>query len=101
MLDEASSAGRLVVFDGNFRPAGWASVAEARASFAAILDKLTIALPTFDDEQALWGDASPEATAARMDGSAGPTGGIVDEPSISSVVTRNWLSPVRCTRASS
>src|SRR5215831_18538361 len=53
----ARKNGARVVFDGNFRP---------RAVFAEALKRVDIALPTFEDEALLWGDASPEATVERL-----------------------------------
>jgi len=64
-LTTARRAGRLVVFDSNYRPAGWSGAAEARAAIAPFLDVLGMALPTFEDEQTLWGDRSPADTLAR------------------------------------
>lgn len=64
-LVAARSAGRLVAFDSNYRPTGWADAAAARAAIAPFLDTLTLALPTFEDEQALWGDATMADTLSR------------------------------------
>ena len=64
-LMAASRAGRRIAFDSNYRPAGWADAAAARAAIAPFLDTLTLALPTFEDEQALWGDATMAETLAR------------------------------------
>jgi 2-dehydro-3-deoxygluconokinase len=64
-LAAARGAGRLVVFDSNYRPAGWTDAAAARAAIAPFLDIVGLALPTFEDEQALWGDATPADTLAR------------------------------------
>jgi 2-dehydro-3-deoxygluconokinase len=68
LLAAARGRGAQVAFDGNFRPRGWPEPAAARRWFEATLRHATIALPTFDDEQALFGDADPEATAARLAG---------------------------------
>ena len=57
--------GGEVVFDGNYRPRGWPDPVAARAAFAAIAPLCTIALPTFEDEVALYGDADPLDSAAR------------------------------------
>jgi 2-dehydro-3-deoxygluconokinase len=66
-LVDARANGGLVVMDSNFRPRGWAGdVARARATFERFWCLADVALPTFDDEQALWGDASPQATLARL-----------------------------------
>ncbi|MFG1347491.1 sugar kinase [Xanthobacter autotrophicus DSM 431] len=55
------------VFDGNFRPRGWGGdLNRARTVFAEALKRSSMALPTFEDEVALWGDASPAATIARI-----------------------------------
>jgi len=58
-LAAARRNGRLVVFDSNYRPAGWSDASAARAAITPFLDVLGMALPTFEDEQALWGDAVP------------------------------------------
>jgi 2-dehydro-3-deoxygluconokinase len=68
LLAQARGHGAQVAFDGNFRPRGWPDPAVARHWFATVLRHATIALPTFDDEQTLFGDATPEATVARLGG---------------------------------
>ncbi len=65
VLAGARAAGRLVVFDSNYRPAGWPDRAAAQAAIAPFLDVIGMALPTFEDEQALWGDKVPRETLAR------------------------------------
>lgn len=62
----ARSAGSLIAFDPNYRPRLWQNRDEAQATIARALEVTDIALPTFPDEQALYGDASPEATAERL-----------------------------------
>lgn len=57
--------GGLVAFDPNYRPRGWPDSRTARDAIAAFAPTVTIVLPTLDDELALWGDATPEAVAAR------------------------------------
>ncbi|MDQ0471104.1 sugar kinase [Labrys wisconsinensis] len=65
----ARAAGARIAFDGNFRPRNWkGDLARARAVFARFLVHVDLALPTFDDEQALWGDADPAATLDRLAG---------------------------------
>jgi 2-dehydro-3-deoxygluconokinase len=64
-LVAARAADKQVVFDSNYRPAGWTDAAAARAAIAPFLDLVGLALPTFEDEQALWGDATPADTIAR------------------------------------
>jgi 2-dehydro-3-deoxygluconokinase len=66
-LELARKQGVIVAFDGNFRPRGWkGDVARTRTVFAEALKRVDIALPTFEDEAVLWGDANPEATVARL-----------------------------------
>ncbi len=63
----ARKSGAKVAFDGNFRPRGWnGDPARTRTVFAEALKRADIALPTFEDEALLWGDASPEATVERL-----------------------------------
>lgn len=67
----ARRAGSLVAFDPNYRPRLWASQDAARAAIDSALAVADIVLPTFPDEQALYGDAEPAATAKRIE-KAGP-----------------------------
>jgi 2-dehydro-3-deoxygluconokinase len=66
-LKKARAAGALVAFDPNYRARLWKSEATARETFSEALALTDIALPTFPDEQALYGDASMEATAKRIE----------------------------------
>ncbi|MCB1348096.1 MAG: sugar kinase [Maritimibacter sp.] len=65
-LDKARRAGARVSFDPNIRPRLWASTEASRAAVTTMLARTDIALPSFDDEAALWGDASPAATITRL-----------------------------------
>lgn len=65
-LDKARKAGARVSFDPNIRPRLWASTGDSRAAVTTMLARTDIALPSFDDEAALWGDASPAATITRL-----------------------------------
>ena len=64
-LAAARSLGRLVAFDTNYRPALWPEPTAARAVFADFLPVISLALPTFEDEQAVCGDSDAETTARR------------------------------------
>lgn len=64
-LAAARAGGRQIVFDSNYRPAGWPDRAAAQAAIAPLLRLVTLVLPTFEDEQALWGDRTPVETLAR------------------------------------
>ena len=66
-LELARGNGAKIAFDGNFRPHGWrGDLTRTRTVFAEALKRVDIALPTFDDEAMLWGDANPEATVERL-----------------------------------
>jgi 2-dehydro-3-deoxygluconokinase len=62
----ARDAGSLVAFDPNYRPRLWPGREEAQAAILDALAVTDIALPTFPDEQMLFGDATPQATAQRL-----------------------------------
>jgi 2-dehydro-3-deoxygluconokinase len=66
VLDAARASGALVAFDPNIRPRLWSSREETRHTVRQMLDRTDIALPSFDDEAALWGDTSPLDTVERL-----------------------------------
>ncbi|WP_309085868.1 sugar kinase [Chelativorans sp.] len=66
VLRQARSAGCRIAFDPNYRPRLWPSQDAARAAMDEGLAGADIALPTFPDEAALYGDADARATARRM-----------------------------------
>lgn len=55
-LAEYRANGGRVAFDSNYRPRLWGSVEEARTAVADFMAVTDMALLTFEDEQALWGD---------------------------------------------
>ncbi|MEE9346831.1 MAG: sugar kinase [Robiginitomaculum sp.] len=59
------ASGGQVAFDTNYRAKGWEDAQTARAAINAIMPFVTIALPTWEDERDLFGDAGPHVTAAR------------------------------------
>lgn len=61
----AREGGARVAFDPNERPALWTSPKVMGSTIAAAAIVADIVLPTFPDEAALFGDASPEAVAER------------------------------------
>ena len=65
-MSKARDAGTVVSFDPNIRPKLWSSMDEVRLVIPAMLALTDIALPSFDDEAMVWGDASPAATLARL-----------------------------------
>lgn len=65
-IAKARAAGSLVAFDPNYRPRLWQSREEAQAAILGALAVTDIALPTFPDEQMLFGDTAPQVTAERL-----------------------------------
>jgi 2-dehydro-3-deoxygluconokinase len=65
-LTQARADGARVSFDPNIRPRLWPSIDAVRQTIPQVLALTDIALPSFDDEVAVWGDTSPEATIARF-----------------------------------
>lgn len=63
---DARRAGALIAFDPNYRPRLWPNADTAREAITEAFAVADIALPTFPDEQALFGDATPETTANRL-----------------------------------
>ncbi|RUZ75310.1 sugar kinase [Mesorhizobium sp. M7A.F.Ca.US.006.01.1.1] len=80
-IAKARSAGSTVAFDPNYRPRLWRNREDAQAAIVEALAVTDIALPTFPDEQMLFGDTTPQATAERL-------GKLVDE-----VVVKNGEAP--------
>ncbi len=65
-LHFARLQGVRIAFDSNIRPRGWRyDMERARGTFSRFIAHCDIALPTFDDEQQLWGDKTPDETFAR------------------------------------
>lgn len=62
----ARLSGSRIAFDPNYRPRLWPDALAAQSAIADALRVTDIALPTFPDEQALYGDTSPEDTAQRL-----------------------------------
>jgi 2-dehydro-3-deoxygluconokinase len=65
LLAATRKNGGKVAFDGNYRPRGWSDAATARHAFTEILPLIDLALPTFEDEQALFGDENLDQCIAR------------------------------------
>jgi 2-dehydro-3-deoxygluconokinase len=65
-LAKRRESGSRIAFDPNFRPALWPDAAEARGAMQRAYRASDIVLPSFEDEQKLFGDADPAATAARI-----------------------------------
>lgn len=65
-LAEYRQNGGKVAFDSNYRPLLWPDVDTAREAIAAMWRCTDIALPSVDDEQAVFGDVDFHAVVARM-----------------------------------
>lgn len=87
-LAQARSAGAGVSFDPNVRLRLWRDVAELRAATQAMLAVTDIALPSFDDEAQVWGDADPQATLARFEAAG-----------VAEIVVKNGAQDVACSVA--
>ena len=61
-------AGAKVAFDSNYRPKLWENIAAARRITQAMWDVTDIALPSVDDEMALFGDDTEAAVIDRFAG---------------------------------
>jgi 2-dehydro-3-deoxygluconokinase len=66
VLAAARARGARVAFDSNYRPSGWPSPAAAAEAIDRVLRLTDIALPTFADEQAVFGDVSAAACVDRL-----------------------------------
>lgn len=64
-LEDASDAGIPIAFDPNIRPALWPDPARMAETITACAAHASIVLPSFADEAAHFGDATPKATASR------------------------------------
>ncbi|MBL8583990.1 MAG: sugar kinase [Rhizobiaceae bacterium] len=65
-ISAARANGGMIAFDPNYRPRLWPSPEAAREAMRQAMALSDIALPTLADEQALFGDADADATAARL-----------------------------------
>ncbi|OTA20500.1 ribokinase [Xenorhabdus beddingii] len=65
-LKKLSSAGKMIFFDSNYRPALWENESQARECYQQIYTITDIALVTDDDEASLWGDTSIEESLNRL-----------------------------------
>lgn len=67
------AAGATVALDPNIRPALWSDMDTARDVLTSTAAVSSIVLPSFDDEAACFGDATPDATRARYAGAGAET----------------------------
>lgn len=66
ILQKAKQSGAQIIFDTNYRPSLWANFDSARKTIQKFLKYVDIALPTFMDDQLVFGDVTPEASVQRL-----------------------------------
>lgn len=66
ILQKAKQKGSKIIFDINYRPSLWINSDSARKAIQPFLKYVDIALPTFIDDQLVFGDATPEACVQRL-----------------------------------
>jgi 2-dehydro-3-deoxygluconokinase len=107
-LRAARQNGGRVAFDGNYRPRGWGDAATARRAFNDILPLVDLALPTLEDEQALFADADAACCIARLKDAGikeiivkrGPLGCLIDaEGGFLDIPPQKVVRPVDTTAA--
>lgn len=65
-LAEFRHGGGKVVFDGNYRPRLWSSETLTRKAYEQIYRLTDLALPTMEDESALFGDTDADSIVSRL-----------------------------------
>lgn len=66
ILEKAKQAGAQIIFDTNYRAALWPNSEAAKIAIERTLKYIDIALPTFIDDQLVFGDSTPETCAQRL-----------------------------------
>lgn len=68
LLVELKAKGVEIAFDSNFRPALWPQDDNhtVKEIYQVMYQLTDVALVTFDDEQLIWGDSTPEQTIQRL-----------------------------------
>jgi 2-dehydro-3-deoxygluconokinase len=66
ILRKAKQSGAQIIFDTNYRSSLWANSDSARKAIQPFLKYVDIALPTFMDDQLVFGDVTPEASVQRL-----------------------------------
>ena len=82
LLQTLRRAGVIIVYDPNYRAVLWSSPGEARDWSERVYLEADVAVPGFDDEKALFDDATPEQACKRLAGLG-----------ITEVVMKNGPSP--------
>ena len=66
LLEKAKQKSAKIIFDTNYRASLWPDPESAKMIIERTLKWVNIALPTFIDDQVLFGDVSPKACAQRL-----------------------------------
>ena len=66
VIQKLHSEGVTIAFDSNYRPKLWESESATKECYRLGYQTTDIALVTFDDEQQLWGDQTPQDTIDRL-----------------------------------
>src|SRR5436190_3647212 len=66
ILQKAKQSGAKIIFDTNYRASLWINLDSARRTLQTFLKYIDIVLPTFLDDQLVFGDATPEACVQRL-----------------------------------
>ncbi|WP_417880523.1 sugar kinase [Vibrio sp.] len=66
LLAKYKQNGIEIAFDSNYRAALWNNLKTAQDCYRAIFTFCDLALVTFDDEQLIWGDNTPQETLSRL-----------------------------------
>ncbi|PTP76372.1 sugar kinase [Vibrio splendidus] len=66
VIEGLRKRGVTVAFDSNYRPKLWGSQDATKEAYQLAYQATDIALVTFDDEQLLWGDQTPQDTIKRL-----------------------------------
>lgn len=66
MIDAVRAKGGRLAFDSNYRPRLWSGLAEAQSAVEQAWRRCDLALPSLDDEMALFGDAGAAQVQARL-----------------------------------
>ena len=82
LLQTLRRAGVIIVYDPNYRSALWGSPGEARDWTGRVYHETDLAMPGFDDEKALFDDATPEHACNRL-----------ADMGITEVIMKNGSSP--------
>lgn len=85
VLSTARRAGARISFDPNVRRQLWSDLGQARSAITEMVRITDVVLPSFDDEQLLWGDSDPADTVRRY-----------REHGVTELAVKNGSQPVLC-----